>query len=711
VTQGLSLDDLAAKPVTELVGIGEAKARGLAQMGIENLSDLLSTYPRRYLDRRDQRTIAQLKPGDKAMVLAEVRRVSTRRTRNRRQMTVVEVADDSGWLTITFFNQGWRSKQLPEGTEAVFFGACSAYRGSMQMTNPVVDLIGDQTGRIVAIYPQSEKAKVSSLEINKAVAETLRRAEIRGFADPLPVVWRQKFGLTDRTDAVNSIHRPESMNAKETARQRLVFDELLRIQIPLVMRKAELEANQKGPKHVVDGPLRERFNANLPFVLTAAQKRVIAEIAVDLRRRPPMHRLLQGDVGSGKTLIAAEALLMSVDGGHQGAIMAPTEVLAEQHFRSLSQLLDGLEVDDPTVLSGRRPFRVELLTGSLAAAQRRKVHAGMVGGTVDLVVGTHALISEGVTFASLGVVVVDEQHRFGVEQRAALREVGRSLRGHEPDVLVMTATPIPRTAAMTVYGDLDVSILDELPPGRQPIVTRWMRSADQELEVWDAIRSATAAGRQAYVVCPLVEDSERVDMRSVERTFEELRGGPLEGLRLGLLHGRMASDEKDRVMAAFRDRELDVLVATTVIEVGVDIPNATVMAILDAQQFGIAQLHQLRGRVGRGSHESVCYLVSDAEGDAEARLKALVDSTDGFLLAEVDLELRGEGTLMSGRQSGVSDLKLASLRRDKQWVVRAREAALGLVAEDAELSGHQDLLAEVKQVVGNDEQWQFLFKD
>ncbi|MFV1989124.1 MAG: ATP-dependent DNA helicase RecG [Acidimicrobiales bacterium] len=711
MTEGLSLEELAAKPVTELAAIGETKARGLAQMGIENLNDLLSTYPRRYLDRREQRTIAQLKPGAKAMVLAQVRRVTSRRTRNRRQLTVVEVSDSSGLLTVTFFNQGWRAKQLPEGTEAVFFGECTSYRGSLQMTNPVVDLIGDQTGRIVAIYPQSDKARVSSLEISKAIAETLRRSQSRGFADPVPKVWRDRFGLADRTDAINSIHRPDSMKAKEVARQRLVFDELLRIQIPLIMRKAALEANQKGPSHVVDGPLRARFTSALPFVLTGAQKRAITEISDDLMKRPPMHRLLQGDVGSGKTLVAAEALLMAVDGSHQGALMAPTEVLAEQHLRSLRQLLEGLEVDDPSVLSGRRPLHVELLTGSLGAAQRRKVHAGMVDGSVDIVVGTHALISEGVTFASLGLVVVDEQHRFGVEQRAALREVGRSLRGHEPDVLVMTATPIPRTAAMTVYGDLDVSVLDELPPGRQPIETYLMRTEDEVADVWEAVRAQVASRRQAYVVCPLVKESERVEVRSVEQTFEDLETGPLEGLRLGLLHGRMSSAEKESTMSDFRSGLVDVLVATTVIEVGVDVPNATVMVVLDAQQFGIAQLHQLRGRVGRGSHSSLCYLVSDAEGDAEKRLMALVDSSDGFFLAEVDLDLRGEGTLMGGRQTGMNDLKLASLRRDKEWVAKARKAALGLVADDPELGEHADLLGEVQQVVGSDEQWEFLFRD
>lgn len=708
---GLSLADLEAKSITDLVGIGDAKASGLAQMGVENLLDLLSTYPRRYLDRRKQLSISELNEGSRAMVMATVDRVQLRRTRNRRQMVVLDISDGSGSMTVTFFNQGWRAKQLPEGTEAVFFGQCDSYRGGLQLTNPIVDLIGDQTGRIVAIYPQSDKAKVSSVLIAKAVAETLRRAANRGFLDPLAADIRKHYGLLDRTTALNGIHRPESMDVQKSSRDRLVFDELLRIQLPLVMRKASLEAHLLGPDHNTDGILRERFRSSLSFDLTGAQQRTITEIAKDLDQRAPMHRLLQGDVGSGKTLVAAEMLVMAVDGRHQGAIMAPTEVLAEQHYRSLLELFGDLEVDDPTTIQGTRPLRVELLTGSLGAAQKRKVHAGMVSGSVDVVVGTHALISVGVTFASLGVVVVDEQHRFGVEQRSALREIGRSLHGHAPDVLVMTATPIPRTAAMTVYGDLDVSVLDEMPPGRQPIKTKWAQTPDDEAKVWNVVRSEVAAGRQVYVVCPLVEESSKVEMSSAEQTLEALRAGELEGLKLGLLHGRMSSADKEAVMSAFRTGDLDVLVATTVIEVGVDVPNATVMVILDAQQFGIAQLHQLRGRVGRGTHASHCFLVSDFEGEAEERLKALVGSNDGFELAEIDLDLRGEGTIMGGRQSGMNDLKLASLRRDREWVRKAREVALAIVAEDPRLERHKALLDEVTVTLGEDEQQEFIFRD
>jgi ATP-dependent DNA helicase RecG len=408
-----------------------------------------------------------------------------------------------------------------------------------------------------------------------------------------------------------------------------------------------------------------------------------------------MHRLLQGDVGAGKTLVAVGALLMAVDGGHQGAFMAPTEVLAEQHGLAVSTFVDGLIVDDETVLGGRRPLRVELLTSRLGAARRREVLAALADGGVDIAIGTHALIQEGVSFHSLGVVVVDEQHRFGVEQRAVLRDRGPE--GRAPDVLVMTATPIPRSAAMTVYGDLDVTVLDEMPPGRTPVVTEWARSDLERAAVWAKVRDEAAAGRQAYVVCPVIEDSEKLDVRSVTATYDELTAGELADLRVGLLHGRLGPDDKDATMELFRRGRLDVLVATTVIEVGVDVPNATVMVILSADRFGIAQLHQLRGRVGRGEHPSVCFAVSDDDvtPDARERLEALVRTTDGFELAEVDLELRGEGTLFGGAQSGRNDLRLASLRNDRDWVERARHQAGALLAGDVALDAHPGLAAEL----------------
>jgi ATP-dependent DNA helicase RecG len=424
-----------------------------------------------------------------------------------------------------------------------------------------------------------------------------------------------------------------------------------------------------------------------------------------------MHRLLQGDVGSGKTVVAVAAMLKAVQGGYQAAIMAPTEVLAEQHSLGIKNLLTGFTVPDPATLTGQRNLTVELLTGSLAAGEKRRIVAGIADGSVDIAIGTHALIQDAVGFKRLGVVVVDEQHRFGVEQRAALRDKGAEIDGRRstPDVLVMTATPIPRTAAMTVYGDLDVSILDELPPGRTPIVTKWANGAkDQELP-WENIRDAVGKGQQAYVVCPLIEESEKLEAASAEQTLVTLQAGELKGLRLALLHGRMHPAEKDAVMSAFRRGETDVLVATTVIEVGVDVPNATVMVILDADRFGIAQLHQLRGRVGRGSIASTCWLVTTEELDASPRIESLVASTDGFVLAEVDLDIRGEGTLMSTAQKGENDLRLASLRTDRELIERARHIAQSLVDADPLLKQHSQLRDEINLLLSPDD-LEYLFK-
>ncbi len=494
-----------------------------------------------------------------------------------------------------------------------------------------------------------------------------------------------------------------------------MFDELLRVQLKLVQRKRELERTTTGIRHDVSGDLVRRFHDRLPYELTGAQRRVLTEIDADLAGPHPMHRLLQGDVGAGKTLVAVSALLVAVQGGHQGALMAPTEVLAEQHHLGVSALLEGFAIPDQgggdDLFSGSgvdRPLRVELLTNRTTAAERKRLLADLERGAVDLLIGTHALIQEGVTFRSLGTVVIDEQHRFGVEQRAALR--AKSAGEAVPDVLVMTATPIPRTAAMTVYGDLDVSVLDELPPGRTPIATTWAEGPTAEAAVWERVRAEVADGRQAYVVCPLIEESEKLEVASAEETYARLTAHELAGLRVGLLHGRVGAREKEEVMHQFREGRLDVLVATTVIEVGVDVPNATVMVILDAARFGIAQLHQLRGRVGRGAARSYCYLVGEATtDDGRARLEAMVRTTDGFELAEVDLDLRGEGTIMGERQKGRNDLKLASLRRDRVWVQRARDVAFELIGDDPSLAEHPQLADELTLLLDEDEA-EFLLK-
>ncbi len=707
------LNDL---PVTVLAGVGPKHAAALAEaFGVETVLDLLTHYPRNWLDRSNQARIADLVVGEEAMVVVSVQRIAVRRTRGPRPKALVtaDVADGSGHLRVTFFNQAWRERQLPPGTNAVLWGKVEVFQGRRQMTNPVVDLIGDRTGRIIPIYPQSEKHRLSTWDQARWMEEVLERAGT--FAEPVPAEVLGRLELTDRTSAFRGIHVPESMGEKEVARRRLVFDELLRIQLALVLRKRALERVAKGIEHEVGdapvgsggtGGLVARFWERLPFALTGAQRRVLGEITADLAAPHPMHRLLQGDVGSGKTVVAVSALLVAVQGGHQGALMAPTEVLAEQHFSGVRDLLADLSVPDSGAsLFGERPVRVELLTNRTTAAERTRLAAGLQGGDVDIVIGTHALIQEGVRFRSLGAVVIDEQHRFGVEQRAALRD--KSGTEATPDVLVMTATPIPRTAAMTVYGDLDVSVLDELPPGRTPVETHWVATPEEEDEVWEAVREEVAAGRQAYVVCPLIEESEKLEARSAQQTFEALTApgtGQLDGLSVALLHGRMPAPEKEEVMGRFRSGALQVLVATTVIEVGVDVPNATVMVVLDADRFGIAQLHQLRGRVGRGADRSRCFLVGEgATPDAEERLKALVRTTDGFDLAEVDLDLRGEGTIMGERQKGRNDLKLASLRRDRQWVERARAEAFALVDADPDLTGHPLLRDEIELFLGEDD--------
>jgi ATP-dependent DNA helicase RecG len=705
---GLTLRELAAHSVTELKTVGEALADRLGSMGIRTVVDLLEHYPRRYHDRRHTEEIANLAIGEEATVYAEVKKVTGRRTRQRRTIVEAEVFDGTSYLRLTFFNQPWRERQLSEGTEAAFFGRVEHYRGRRQMINPVVDILGkegDETGALVPVYPASGKADVHTWQLRRFVMNALERTRPRGFADPLDADLLERHDLADRTAAYWGIHRPESMEAVHAARRRLTFDEFFRMQVGLVARKRALERDQGGIAHQVDGPLVDRFRAGLPFALTDDQERVIRDVARDLAAPAPMHRLLQGEVGSGKTVVALWALLIAVQGGYQGAFMAPTEVLAEQHDLTLRTLLEGLTVVEEGSLLGERPVGVALLTNRTTTAERRRIAEGLASGTVDILVGTHALIYEGVEFARLGVVVVDEQHRFGVEQRDLLRG-----KGSEPDVLVMTATPIPRTAAMLIYGDLDRSELRTLPAGRSPITTEIVGPSPLErVPVYERLRSEAAAGRQAYVVCPLVQGSERTQAKAATEEYERLRDEELVGLRIGLLHGQMKSDDKEAVMRRFRGGELDILVATTVIEVGVDVPNATVMIVEDADRFGLLQLHQLRGRIGRGAHRSWCYLLADpSTPEGSARLEAMRDSTDGFELAERDLDIRGAGEVFGERQSGFSDLKLGRLPRDEPVVMEARAAAERILDADPELAAHRQLREEVEDLLGD--AVDFLFK-
>ena len=688
--------------------MGPKLEASLAEMDIRSVLDLLQHYPRRYHDRTKTLEIEELKAGDEATVFAEVKRIRGFRTRQGRAMVEAEVFDGSSYLRIVFFNQPWREKQLPEGTEAAFFGRVEYRRSRLQMTNPIVDIldrVGENTGAIVPVYPQSGKAEVFTWQLRKLVAACLQKTKARGFAEPFGAQVLEARGHVDRTRAYRGIHLPETHEDHRQAAERLKFDEFVRMQVGLVARKRALEQERTGIRHKIDGPLVEAFHKELPFLLTGDQRRAIDDIFRDLASSAPMHRLLQGDVGSGKTVVALSALLAAVQGGYQGAFMAPTEVLAEQHYLTSRGLLEGLSVPSEATLVGDRPVRVELLTNRTTAADRRRIVAGLDAGEVDVVVGTHALIYGEVEFTRLGLAVIDEQHRFGVEQRALLKGMGE-----EPDVLVMTATPIPRTAAMLVYGDLDKSELREMPPGRTPVTTEVIGPSPLErTTAYERLRAEVDGGRQAYVVCPLVEGSARTEAKAATEELERLGEEELAALRLGLLHGQLPAGDKEMVMDAFRAGEIDVLVATTVIEVGVDVPNATVMVVEDADRFGLSQLHQLRGRIGRGGGESWCFLFADpSTPEAEARMEALAGSTDGFLLAERDLEIRGAGEVFGERQAGFSDLKLGRIPRDEPIVFEARAVAEQILDDDPALSEHGQLREEVEDMLG--EAVEFLFK-
>jgi ATP-dependent DNA helicase RecG len=726
------LRELGDVSVDKLRHIGEKRAAALESMGISNVFDLLTVYPRRYIDRTRQVDLSDLSVGDEAAIFAEVTKVSSRRTRQGKVMVEVTVSDGGESIKIVFFNQGWRERQLPVGVQALFFGKVGDYRGQRQMANPVVDVIVGATGeerdpsrvgRVVAIYPASGKAGLTSWEMGGFIEESLRRAG--QLLDPLTEAQRAPLELIDRTSAYWGIHLPENYGDQVPARRRLAFDEFLRLQLILALRRRRLEESAAGIRHSIDvddldvtpgslvspeETLVRQFLAGHRFTLTVAQRRVLADVVLDMAGPLPMHRLLQGDVGSGKTLVAVTAMLGALDGARQSVMMAPTEVLAEQHLASLRRDLSGLMVSDDRVLGGERGVSVQLLTGRVRAKERQAIVAGLANGSVDIVVGTHALLSDDVRFRSLGLIVIDEQHRFGVEQRSRLRDQGRerSNEGADPDLLVMTATPIPRTAAMVLFGDLDVSVLDELPAGRRTIETTWAREDEEIASCWQRVRDEVAAGRRAYVICPLVEGSDKIEATSAVEERTRLATHELRGLAVGLLHGQMKSDEKELVMNQFRAGEISVLVATVVIEVGVDVPEASVIVIEDAWRFGLAQLHQLRGRVGRAEFQSYCYLLGTPPNeDGEARLNALVATNDGFELADVDLEMRGEGTLLGARQQGRSDLKLAKLKTDEDLLIGAQSLAASMVGDgDESLAAMED---ELRLFVDEDDAT-YLFK-
>jgi ATP-dependent DNA helicase RecG len=640
-----------ARSVETLPGVGATAKRRLARLGLLTVGDLLAHRPRRYEQPLPERRIADLFGDDEAVIEGVVRRASARR-RGRLHILTAHVADESGEIRATWFNQPWLEARLVPGAKVRMRGRRNRYGFAVESYD-----LGEaaDTADFAPVYPASEE--LSQKQLRGVIASALAYARDSG--DPLPAALRAAEALPSRGDALVALHAPASLEEAETGRRRLAFDELLVLQLALRRRAAEREtafAEPLGPP----ADLIASYRHALPFSLTDAQERVIAEIDADLGRSTPMQRLLQGDVGSGKTVVALYALLRAVEAGRQGALMAPTETLAEQHFFTIESLCSELGV------------RVALLTSALPARERAHVRQLIASGDIQLAVGTHALIQQEVQFGDLAVAVVDEQHRFGVEQRSALAG------GRSPHVLHMTATPIPRTLALTVYGDLAVSEIDQPPAGRKPVITRWIPD-ERSSEAYTRLRRLLEEGRQAYVVCPLIEASETSIARAAEDEAERLRATELRGLRVGCVHGRLRPADRRDVMARFKAGELDVLVATTVIEVGVDVPNATIMIVQEADRFGLAQLHQLRGRVGRGAEQSYCVLVSRDKDEltdgARERLEAMVDSTDGFELAERDLEIRGEGQLLGARQSGLSDLRFTRLRQDQRLLERARDVA------------------------------------
>lgn len=695
-----------------LKGVGQRMAPAFEKIGIHTVGDLLYHLPRRYEDRRNLPPIGSLRPGDWATVRGRVRSFEARPTRGGMVVMTAKVGDGTGSIALTWFNQPWIRRQL-EGYEGeiLAYGQVKDGGYSLEIGSPEWETINPEDteesfARIVPVYPLTDG--LAQKTVRRAVQNALALA--LPLEDPLPASLRKSQNLMDLTEALRQIHNPENDELRAEARRRLVFEEFFYLQVALAMRRAEthqelgiafpIEALLEGKSVVAEKkpasalaaakarfrgeepksdlfvaereelregePLRDQVARMLPFELTGAQKRVVDEVWSDMAAPHPMNRLVQGDVGSGKTAVAACALLAAIRSGYQGALMAPTEILAEQHATNLRRLLEPLGIT------------VELLVGKLTPTEKKRAAARVASGEANLAIGTHALIQDGVDFHRLGLVVIDEQHRFGVLQRKALRDKGLG----NPDVLVMTATPIPRTLTMTIYGDLDLSVIDELPPGRKPIRTHW-KGTHERPTVYQEVRRLLDEGRQAYFVCPMVGDSEKMNAQAAEDLHYRLSNAEFADRRVGLLHGQMRARDKEAAMEAFRKHELDILVATTVIEVGVDVANASVMVIEDANRFGLAQLHQLRGRVGRGAHQSFCVLVADSKGeDAIARMEAMVETSDGFVIAERDLELRGPGVMAGTQQSGNADFRVADLVQDGKQLEIARQAVLRALERD-----------------------------
>jgi len=684
-------------PVSAVKGVGKSFLRHLHTLEIYTVEDLLYHFPRRYLDRRKLTRLNEVRIGEEVTVVGTVRRVDVRRISRNKSVLSVAIHDGSAYLYGTWFNQPYHADRLPEGTEVAFSGKVQYRYGRLQMVNPSYDILEESrdigrktvhTGRVIPLHPATQK--MSAAMLRRLIIRALD--QFGDLPDHIPLRLRLAYGYPHRSQALREMHFPVSAGRLNRARQRMAYDELLVMQVALALRRQHLKLETPGIAHGPPGGLVEGFLDSLPFELTSAQQRAYREICLDMSRPYPMNRMLQGEVGSGKTVVALLALLLSKESGHQGAIMAPTEVLAEQHYANITHLLlDGLGV------------RVGLLTGNTGAARRKEILESARDGRLDILVGTHALIQEDVEFKSLGLVVVDEQHRFGVRQRMLLKA-----KGTFPDTLIMTATPIPRTLSLTLYGDLEVSVIDELPAGRAGTSTIVTDPSGRQ-EAYGIIRRELEKGRQGFVVCPLVDISPSIEAKAAEKEVKELKR-VFPDFDIGLLHGQIPKAEKDATMEDFRAGKIQLLVSTTVVEVGIDIPNATVMMVENADRFGLSQLHQLRGRVGRGEHPSYCLFIFEAETEeARSRMRAIEEISDGFNLAEADLEIRGEGALFGTRQSGMPDLRVARLIKDFHLVKRARRDAFSLVEKDPFLKNPDNhlLRLEVARRFKDNLEWLF----
>ena len=697
---GLTVDS----PVTRLRGVEDKTAKKLGQLGVTTVRDLLYLFPRRHDDYSNFAKISELSPGGECTLVADVWEVRTvtRGRQGKRKDTEAVLSDETGNLRVIWFGQQYLGQTVKPNTRIAVSGKPDVYQGQLVLKSPRYEILGRgqaaiNVGRLVPVYPLT--AGLTDRNLRRIVWQALQEW-LGGVDELLTDELLARAGLMPLADAIQQAHYPEDQDQWEAARRRLAFDELFTIQLAVLERKQSQNRSVQGIAIGSQPEVAEGFLSSLPFQLTGAQKRCVEQIDGDLEQgTPPMNRLLQGEVGSGKTVVALAALLKTAAAGYQGAVMAPTEVLAEQHFQTVSRLLGGMArpVQSDYLLSVyldslARPVTVGLLTGSTRASRKRELTEMAANGALDLLIGTHALIQEGVSLPKLALAVADEQHRFGVLQRSALRQRGLET----PHTLIMSATPIPRTLTLTLYGDLDISTIDELPAGRETVATRWLGPERREA-AYGFIRKQAQEGRQAFVICPLVGESEVIEAKAATEEYERLSAEVFPDLKLGLLHGRMSSKDKDKVMRRFRDGEVDILVSTAVVEVGIDVANATVMMIEGSDRFGLAQLHQFRGRVGRGEHKSYCILMSDSPSDvAKERLSALEEIHDGFRLAEVDLELRGPGDFFGTRQSGLPNLRMAHLS-DRQLLESAREEAARVMEQDPQLKQkeHAELASHV----------------